>query len=356
MSSPQKHSDHQLRLAIVGAGLVGQRHASVIQASTEAALVAIADCAESGLAFAKEQNVAAYADIAQLIQAERPDGIVLCTPTQLHVEQALQCVQAGVAVLVEKPIGTTSEESRLLVEASAEAEVPVIVGHHRRHNPLIHAAKHCIDSGQLGEIRAIHAQCWFYKPDDYFSVAPWRTQVGAGPISVNLAHDIDLIRYFCGDVLVVQAQRASSIRGHANEDVASALLTLSNGALVTVTVSDAVASPWSWELTSKEYPIYPVTDQSCYRIGGSKASLSIPDLTVWQHEQKPDWWSPIQSSVLSFEPSDPLSNQMQHFCKVIRGDEEPLVSASEGYKSLQVIEAIQQASLSGECITLDQSV
>jgi len=119
---------------------------------------------------------------------------------------------------------------------------------------------------------------------------------------------------------------------------------------------DAVASPWSWELTSKEYPIYPVTDQSCYHIGGSEASLSVPDLTLWQHEQNPDWWSPIASRRLSFEPADPLMNQMQHFVRVIRGEEAPLVSALEGYKSLQVIEAIQQASLTGELISLDPSI
>ena len=77
------------------------------------------------------------------------------------------------------------------MDASAAADVNIIVGHHRRHNPLIHEAKRIIDSGELGDIRSVHSQCWFYKPDSYFEIAPWRTQPGAGPISVNLVHDVD---------------------------------------------------------------------------------------------------------------------------------------------------------------------
>ena len=151
----------------------------------------------------------------------------------------------------------------------------------------------------------------------------------------------------------MQAQCAPSVRGHDNEDLATALLTLDNGALATITVSDSVVSPWSWELTSAEYPIYPHTSESCYRIGGSKGALSVPDLTVWSHKDTPDWWSPIESRTLDFKPEDPLVNQMKHFLGVIRGVEIPLVSANEGHRSLQVIEAIQAASLSGERIALN---
>ena len=342
-----------LNIAIVGAGLVGQRHAKVIQSLRDARLVGIVDTAESGKKFARQLGVSAYTSIDNLLAEIRPDGIVLCTPTTLHIEQGLLCVAARIPVLIEKPIGASASASLALINAADMYNVPILVGHHRRHNPLIHAAKRCIDSGRLGTIRAVHSQCWFYKPDDYFAEAPWRTQPGAGPVSVNLVHDVDLIRYLCGEVICVQAMRAPSARKFDNEDLASALLTLASGILVTITVSDSIASPWSWELTSNENPIYPQTAESCYRIGGSKASLSIPDLTVWSHSQKPDWWSPIVTERLSFSPADPLIEQMQHFLRVIRGGELPLVSAEEGYRSLRVVEAIQQASESGERIELE---
>lgn len=340
------------RLAIVGAGLVGQRHAHVIEQLPDASLVGIVDTAQAGLDFAQSMAVPTYRTLNEVLEKAKPDGVIICTPTNLHVQQALLCVTANTPALIEKPIGVTAAESLELVQAAEAAGVALCVGHHRRHNPLIHAAKACIENGELGRVRAVHAQCWFYKPDEYFEVAPWRTQPGAGPISVNLVHDVDLIRYLCGDVVAVQAQRAPSVRGFENEDVASALLTLSSGALATITVSDSVVAPWSWELTSKEYPVYPQTTESCYRIGGSEGALSIPDLTVWKHAERPDWWSPIDSRTLAFEAVDPLVSQMQHFCRVLLGIETPLVSADEGYRSLRVIEAIQTASLSGETVHL----
>lgn len=345
-------ANRSIRLAIVGAGLVGQRHAHVITKLDNTELVAIVDTADAGLDFANNLTIPTFSSLQQMLESVKPEGVVICTPTTLHIEQGLQCVAAGVPALIEKPIGTTSSESTNLINAADAAKVPLIIGHHRRHNPLIHAAKQCIERGELGDIRAIHSQCWFYKPDEYFEVAPWRTQPGAGPISVNLVHDVDLIRYLCGDVVHVQAQQAASARGFDNEDIATAILTLSSGALATITVSDSVVSPWSWELTSKEHPIYPETDESCYRIGGTKGALSIPDLTVWTHESRPNWWSPINSRRLEFEPSDPLVAQMKHFCRVIHGQEEPLVSADEGYRSLRVIEAIQEASVTGKRISL----
>ena len=136
--------------------------------------------------------------------------------------------------------------------------------------------------GRLGTIRTVHANCWFYKPDDYFEVAPWRKKRGAGPISVNLVHDVDLLRYLCGEVVSVQALATPSVRGFENEDAAAAILGFDNGAIGTITVSDAVVSPWSWELTSREYPIYPPTPESCvYDSVAARRPLSVPDLKLW---------------------------------------------------------------------------
>jgi predicted dehydrogenase len=105
-----------------------------------------------------------------------------------------------------------------------------------------------------------------------------------------------------------------------------------------------VVSPWSWELTSQENPSYPCTGQSCYQIGGSNGSLSLPDMRIWEHQDKKSWWSPMSATNTPQEQSDPLVNQITHFCEVIRGTVEPLVSAQEGLRTLQVVEAIQLAA------------
>ena len=335
------------RIAVAGFGLVGRRHAEVIRRAPDITLSAIVEPSLEGRTQAAGLGVPVFASLDDMLSASLPDGVVLATPTPLHLEQGLACISAGCPVLIEKPIAVSSAEARQLTEAADRAGVPLLVGHHRRHNGMVQAAKRALTQGVIGDIRAVQATCWFYKPDLYFEVAPWRTKKGAGPISVNLVHDVDLLRHFCGDVVSVQAIAVRSLRGFENEDLATAILRFQSGAIATISVSDSIVSPWSWELTSRENSAYPATSESCYLIGGSRGGLSLPDLRVWRHEGGPDWWSPISAQNLTCRMDDPLAVQMEHFAAVIAGREEPLVSGWEGLKSLEVVEAVSLSSATG---------
>ncbi len=344
-----------LHLAIAGIGLVGRRHADAIDKLPGVSLCAIVDPEEAGHNYADNRNLPCLDTLEDLFAEQSPDGVILATPTKLHVEQGLVCVKYGCPVLVEKPLGNTSHDSAKLVSAAEEAGVVLLVGHHRRYNPLIRKARDVIAARDIGRVRAVHVNTWFYKPDYYFDDAPWRKRNGAGPISVNLVHDIDLIRYLCGEVETVQGQSTPSARGYENEDVAAAVLKLRNGAIGTITLSDSIVAPWSWELTSREYPIYPPTGESSIFIGGSHGSLSLPDLRLWTHKDGlRDWWTPISATTLTREASDPLVNQMAHFADVIMGTAAPLVSGKEGLQTLMVIEAIQTACITGQVVPVDE--
>ncbi len=340
------------RIAVAGFGLVGRRHAEVIRRAPDMMLSAIIEPSQEGKVAANALDVPVYGSLEEMLSASKPDGVVLATPTPLHLEQGLACISAGCPVLIEKPIAVTSEDARQLTDAADKRGVPLLVGHHRRHNGMVKAAKRALMDGMVGDIRAIQATCWFYKPDHYFDVAPWRTKKGAGPISVNLVHDVDLLRHFCGDVTSVQAIAVPSRRGFENEDLATAVLTFQSGAIATISVSDSIVAPWSWELTARENPAYPATSESCYLIGGSKGGLSLPDLRVWQHKDLPDWWTPISAQTLTCRMDDPLAVQMAHFAAVIAGHEAPLVSGREGLKSLEVVEAVARSSETGREISL----
>lgn len=329
------------RLAVVGAGLVGVRHIDAIKQASSAELVAIVDTTAAARESADKANVGLFDSLEKMLNEQAPDGVIISTPTLLHVEQALQCINASCPVLVEKPIAVAAKDAQDLIKRGQDRGVPILVGHHRRHNPLIQKANELIMAGEIGQVRSAQGTCWLYKPDDYFDIAPWRKKKGAGPISVNLVHDVDLMRYLLGDVSHVQAAASISARGFENEDVAAAVLTFSSGAVGTITVSDSIVAPWSWELTANENPCYPATSQSCLQIGGSKGSLSIPDLTIWTHQGKRSWWEPISSTSVPCASSDPLVQQINNFVDVITGDASPVVSGLEGMKSLQVVEAIQ---------------
>lgn len=343
------------RIAVAGYGLIGKRQVDVLCRSSGTSVASIIEPNETRRAEAVERGIPVFATLQEMFDEDTPDGVVLATPTPLHVEQGLDCINHRCPVLIEKPIAVSAADATTLTEAAKNADVPVLVGHHRRYNGIVQAAKQALANGRIGDIRSVQATCWFYKPDQYFDVAPWRKCKGAGPISVNLVHDIDLLRYFCGEVSTVKAVVSPSVRGFENEDLATTILTFESGAIATISVSDSIVAPWSWELTARENSVYPSTNESCYLIGGTNGSLSLPDLRLWHHVSEPDWWTPISATSLKFDNEDPLFVQMAHFARVVKRLEPPLVSDIEGMRSLEVVEAITASADSGVTITLRDS-
>jgi predicted dehydrogenase len=342
----------QVTLAVQGAGLMGRRHVEHVLAAPEARLVAIVDPTPAARELAGLKSVPWFESFAAMLAAgTKPDGMIIATPNQMHVANGLEAVAAGIAALVEKPLADDVASAEKLVIAAEAANVPLLVGHHRRHNPMIQTAKRIIAAGRLGQVVSVHGFFWLMKPDDYFDVA-WRRETGAGPILTNLSHDIDLLRYLCGEVVAVQALTSNAVRGFAIEETAVVLLRFANGALGTVNISDSIVAPWSWELTTGENPAYPRTDQVCYTIGGTHGALTIPKLEVWSNAQKRSWWEPIESARVYAPDQDPLPLQIKHFCRVIRGQEAPLVSGREGLNTLKVIEAVKTAAATGQQIKI----
>ncbi|MDR9772803.1 Gfo/Idh/MocA family oxidoreductase [Rhizobium hidalgonense] len=340
-----------LEIAVMGAGLIGRRHAERVMSEPGTVLSAVIDPSAAGRDFARNAGIRWYANFQDIGAEDRPDGVIVATPNQLHVENGMEVIAAGIPVLLEKPIADDVDAAARLVAAGETAGVPLLIGHHRRHNPMIQAAKQIVDGGRLGRIVTVHGTFWVAKPEDYFDIG-WRREAGAGPVFVNLIHDVDLFRFLFGDVDAVQAMESHAVRGHAVEDSAVVLLRFANGVLATLNGSDAVAAPWSWEATTGENPAYPRYDQFCYQVGGTKGSLGIPDLTIWTSPSKPDWLKPLAEERVPFPAVDPLCVQLKHFCDVIRGDAAPLISGREGLATLRVIEAIKRSAGSGQMIHL----
>jgi len=337
-----------LQIALIGAGIMGRQHYQHLRRLPQARLCAVADPGPQAEAFAAECGVACFADHRQMLEHARPDAVIVANPNNLHVACALDCVEAGVPVLVEKPVGVHLDEVRALVDASRRRGVPVLVGHHRRHNPLIAKAHQVIGEGKLGRLINVTALWQLQKPDSYFET-PWRREPGAGFLLTNLIHDLDLLRHLCGEVVQVQAFTRNDVRGFANEDSAAVLLQFANGALGTLTGSDAVAAPWSWELDSGESPIYPRQDgQPCYLLAGTEGSLLIPHLKRWHYaEAGSGWHTPLLQSEEAIPPGEALTLQLQHFIRVVQGTEAPLIDAADGGRTLALVEAIRQAAETG---------
>lgn len=329
------------RIAVVGAGLAGRQH--IAMAARFAHLDAVIDPDPDAAKVAESHGVRWYEDLADYLGVQSPDGIIIATPNHLHLEHGVFCIGAGIPVLVEKPLADNSTSARRLVDHAAECKVPLLVGHHRRYSPLIMAAKRAIEAGDLGRIVTVAAQFWLYKPDDYFDVA-WRRKEGAGPTFINLIHDIDLLRHLCGDIVSVQARESRSVRGFDVEDSSALILEFKGSVLGTVSISDTVVAPWSWELTAGENTVYPKTQMSCYMIGGTRGSLSLPDLRLWTYAGKRSWWESIDTVQLPFQAADPIESQFRHFLDVVENGATPVVSGIEGWRNLLVLDAIKDAA------------
>lgn len=342
-------------IAIAGAGLIGQAHIAAALASSQIKLMALVDPAPVAQGQAKKLGLAWFASLDDLLGYQRPEGIVLATPNALHEPQALQCISAGLPILLEKPIAPTVQEAEDIVRASEAQGVSVLIGHHRAHSPIMKAACEVVQSGELGRIVAVQGSATFYKPDEYFEQGPWRKAKGGGPILLNMIHEVHNLRMLCGEIKAVQAIKSHAVRGFDVEDTVAITMQFESGALGTFILSDTAASAKSWEQTSQENKAYPsYDDEDCYTVSGTKGSLSVPTmrLKTYANDEDRSWWKPFEAGQINIQREDPIQLQMAHFAAVIRGECKPLVSARDGLQNLRVTEAISQAAQSGTTITL----
>lgn len=341
------------RIAV--AGIIGRAHIDVLRQNPTCALSAIVDPSPGARALAVQLDVPLFASLAELIAADRSDAVVLATPNALHVPQALACLDAGLPVLVEKPVAPTVAEAETLVRRAEASGLPVLVGHHRAHSPIMAKAREVIASGQLGRLVGVMGSAAFYKPDHYFADGPWRCEPGGGPILINLIHEVHNLRMLCGEIVAVQAFSSNAVRGFAVEDTVVINLRFASGALDTFFLSDTAACARSWEQTSQENKAYPShDDEDCYVLTGTNGSLSVPTMRLKTYPRPEDrsWWKPFEVGTVGMVHDDPLKHQMEHFGRVVRGEEAPRVSARDGLNNLRVTEAIVAAAASGGTVAL----
>ncbi len=345
----------KLNIALAGAGNIGQAHMAVAHASPTVCLSAIVDPNPAAQYWAEHYQIPRFRSLEELLQTAPPDGIVLATPNQMHAVHARISIDAGIPILLEKPITQTLAEARDLVAHAEACHAKVLIGHHRAHSPIMAKAKAVVESGQLGQVVAVMGSATFLKPDHYFVEGPWRAQPGGGPLLLNMIHEVHNLRLLCGEIVAVQAFVSNSVRNFAVEDTASITFKFASGALGTFMISDTAASARSWEQTSQENKAYPsYDDEDCYVVSGTNGTLSIPTMRLKTYPRNEDrsWWKPFEQGIIGVVRDDPLKHQMEHFAAVIRGEASPKVSARDGMINLQVIDAILEAGRTGSTVHL----
>ena len=348
-----------LRFLLSGPGLIGKQHARLIMSHPDCSLAAIvAPRSLKNETFAREHRAGFFSDLDEALRCEHFDAVIISSPNPCHYDQAVACIENGIPVLVEKPITDRLDHAQRLVELAEGAKVPVLVGHHRTHSPLLDSVTEFLRSPLFGRPVALQGSALFHKPARYFEEGVWRTKIGGGPILINLIHEIGLMRFFYGEIKSVFAVTERSIRGYEVEDTAAIALNFVNGALGTFLLSDTAASTKSWEMTSGENPSYPhAPEENCYHFAGTNGSLDFPSMHAryYGSGSEPSWWNQFERVQLPVARANPLERQLNHFVEVVRGRATPRVSARDGYLNMVVVEAIMQ-SVSSEKIVAIQEV
>lgn len=340
-----------VRIALIGAGLIGREHAALIDAHRDTVLVAIADPAPGSAELAARLDVPCFERYEQMLDEVAPDGAIVALPNTLHVEAGLACVERGIPVLVEKPIADTVGAALRLVEAGEEAGVPVLVGHHRRHGVDMREAKRAIVDGVLGQVVAISGIAAVAKHDTYFDVG-WRRSPGGGPLLINAIHDIDCFRYLCGEIESVQAIGANTVRGYDVEDTAAVTMRFASGALGSYLLTDAAPSPFFWEIAAEQSLTFPHEAADCYTVLGRKGSLAVPSMDLWRHERDGDWRDPLVRSRLSTQVTSCYDAQLANLASVVRRTAEPVVSGREAALTLAATLAVARAIAEGRTVAV----
>lgn len=382
-----------LRFIVVGAGLIGPRHAQHVLKRDDCSLFAIIDRLEKGPGVAAKLNTLHFPTLDDMFtfcsayNVPLPDAAIVATPNHTHTQIGMQLAAHGVHLLIEKPMAATVEDCRALLDFCSLLQVKLLIGHHRRFNPYIAATKANLD--RIGKPVAVQGVWALRKNDAYFAEKAWRRSVhqGGGTMLINLIHDLDLLQYLLGPVLRVYAEvlpRQRPAEGPANHVDEGAALTLrfANGCCGTFLCSDNVTSPFSFEAGTGENPLVPqnLSAAGFYRIFGSHGTLLVPDLTLYHQNGLVDksWWEPVQAEQLlllhevhheeengmATPPSsysrelpmplgkkrvpEPFDLQLDHFVNLIRGEETEIkCSGEDAIRALLCIEAVVKSIETG---------
>lgn len=337
MSSP-------LPLCVIGAGSIGMRHVEVAQASDDISLTAVVEPHPPRREELAQLGLPVVEHLDQVPAHTR--ATVIATPTQDHGPSGHAALDRGWAVIVEKPTAATLDQARALVADAATRDIPLFTGHHRRCHPFSVAAKEALQS--IGDLVGIQGLWSLRKHNSYYE-ADWRRLPGAGPLMTNLTHDIDLLRFFVGEMTEVSALLSSARRGFVIEDTAAMAFRFGNGALGSFLISDAGASPWSFEAASDENPAIAASGQDYIRIVGTEGALEFPSLTYWGRSGpgEIEWSKPLlRTPGPSFAKVDPLLEQINRFAAVVAGGADDILCT--GADGIAAMEMTLAAALSGK--------
>lgn len=224
-----------VRIALIGAGRMGQVHLGALQGSDEIELAGVVEPFAATRGELKAAGVAVHERVEELLSHEPPEGVLIAAPSDQHPGLVSTFAAAGIPMLCEKPLGVRAQDALAAARTVQEAGVLLQVGYWRRFVPELHALRERISAGELGEISQLSCMQWDAElPSENF-------RAHSGGIAVDMgAHEFDQARWLLGQefqwVAATAAGPSSAERAPADPDAATILGQLSGGTAATISL------------------------------------------------------------------------------------------------------------------------
>ncbi len=233
-----------VRTGLVGCGKVGQIHAAALAGLPEALFVGVCDASpERAGAFAARTGARAYADVGAMLREAALEAVLIATPHPLHAEPAVRAAEAGVHVLVEKPMAASLTDCDAMLAAARRTGVRLGVISQRRLYEPVQRMKAAIDAGKIGRPALGVFTMYSWRDPSYYQSDPWRgtwSGEGGGVLVNQSPHQLDLLQWFLGPIAEVSGYWANVNHPTVEvDDTAVAVLRFQSGGLGAVVTSVA---------------------------------------------------------------------------------------------------------------------
>lgn len=349
----------RLKSAIIGCGKMAQVHAQALKNIEETEFVAVQSrSAEKAAATAARFGVKAYSDIAEMIQREQVQVVVICTPHPAHRAAAIIAMENGAHVLSEKPLAVSLEDCDAMIATAAKTNKQLGMISQRRFYPSCRRIKDAIDVGKLGTPMLGSVIMYGWRDEKYYSSDPWRgswEHEGGGVLVNQAPHQLDLLLWYMGS----EMEELYGVWQNINhpyievEDTATAIIRFKNGAVANIIVSNAQKPGIYGKVHlhgSNGASAGVQTDGGLMFLPGQSGIKEPPLNDMWTvpgEEQQLDVYR--AEDMAAFNAVDDAVEyyvrlQNRDFIVAVAENREPLVTAKEGRKTVELFTALYRSS------------
>ena len=350
-----------INVAIIGCAKIAHLHAKAILQIPELNFKAVwSRTPESAQKFVDEYGVKAYSSISEMIKTENIQMAVICTAHPYHADPAIQAMEAGAHVLIEKPLASTLQDCDLIIEAARHTGRKAGVISQKRWFQPIQRMKKAINEGKIGTPMLGTIQMLGWRDRSYFESDAWRgswKQEGGGVLVNQSPHQLDLLQWLMGDIDEVFGYWNNINHPYIEvEDTAVALIKFKNGGLGNILVSNS-QKPGIYSKIhihgSNGATVGTQTEGGALFLPGKTSISEPPKLELWTvpgEEHLMEDWNKADSD--EFHSVDSMTwyfkQQLEDFTDAILNDRQPMVTAEDGRKTVELFTAIYRSQRDGK--------